>query len=115
MEPSARPLWRLFQWPSRGLLLHLVDVEFVPNQLKVPTEFRTLARLKGSRPVQPKTRIGNAVHRLDAARSSAHDDDSVGHADRLTYVMRHEHDRLPLACENRRHLVRERETGLVVQ
>src|SRR4030088_1736503 len=115
MGKSARLPPRLFQLPSTAPPMHLVDVEFVPDQLKIGTEFRALARLKGSWPLRPKTRIGNAVHRFDAPRSSAHDNDPVGHADRLTYVVRHQYNRLPFTCKDSGYLVRERETGLVVQ
>src|SRR3981081_4113217 len=96
------------------LLLRLMEVELVPDGLEVAREFEAFARLERTGPRRSEAREADAVLRLDAAGTPAHDHHAVGHADRLADIVGHEDDGLVLGREDAGDLVGDGQTRLEV-
>src|SRR5687768_7324123 len=92
-----------------------MDVQLSPDFVEIAAELGLAAGGERGWPLPVAGRKLDSVVGLDGARTLAHHDDAIGHADRFRDIVRNQNDRLRLAPQNPPHLLRKRETGLKIE
>src|SRR6476646_4993189 len=92
-----------------------MDFELLPEGIEVTVELGRVTRGEWRRPPAIRAREPDDMVRLHAPRSPRQHDDPLGHADRLTDVVRHQDRGLALTAEDFGHFIGERDARLRVE